>query len=74
MPDLRRKRCVVCGGHTDEVGELSWTGKCATCWPPILEANALEISERRGPGHRRRLRGIVKYVERELLDAQRANT
>lgn len=73
MPNPERKRCVVCGEHVDQVGPLSWTGKCATCWPPILEANALEISERSGPGHVRRLRGIARYLERQLLDAQRVN-
>ena len=69
MGDYRRKRCVICGRHRDEVGELSWSGKCTECWPPILEANALEISAGAGPGHVRRLRGYARWLERELLDA-----
>lgn len=72
MPDRRRKRCVVCGRHSDEVGELSWTGKCVECWPPILEENVLGIASKTGVAHRRRLRGIAKYLERALLDEARA--
>ena len=73
MPHPGRKRCVVCGGHVDEVGPISWSGKCEACWPAILAENVLGIANKSGPAHKRRLRGIVKYVERELLDVQRVN-
>jgi hypothetical protein len=34
----------------------------------LFEENARGISEKRGPAHRRRLRGYAKYIERALLD------
>jgi hypothetical protein len=73
MPDPRRKRCVVCGRREDEVGPLSWTGKCAEDSIRILAENVYGISTKTGPAHRRRLRGIARYLERALLDDPRTN-
>ena len=71
MTDHRRAICTCCGRHRDEVGELSWTGLCANCWPAILEENVMGIHRKSGMPHRRRLRGIAKYLERAMLDEQR---
>lgn len=68
MTDRRRAICVVCGKHRDEVGELSWTGLCATDWEAIVRENAMSIHERRGWPHVRRLRGIARYLERSVVD------
>lgn len=74
MPDLRRKRCVVCGRHESEVGPLSWTGKCAEDSVKALTENLVGLATKTGPAHRRWLRGMAKYIERELLDAARKGT
>lgn len=34
-----------------------------------MNENALGISTKSGPAHRRRLRGYAKMIEREMLDA-----
>jgi len=53
------------------VGELSWTGLCGACGVALENENAIGISTKTGPAHRRRLRGIAKYLERAMLDEQR---
>jgi len=73
MPDSRRARCVVCKRHRDEVGPLSWSGLCAEHSVQILVESNLQISQKRGPAHRRRLHGYLKWLEREALDVQRTN-
>jgi hypothetical protein len=71
MPNPNRRRCIICGKHVDEVGPLSWNGYCTTDGLALLEENVRGIHERRGPAHRRRLRGLAAYLERELLDESR---
>lgn len=73
MPDVRRAKCNCCGRHRDEVGELSWTGLCEDCGVTLLKENAIGISTKTGPAHRRRMRGYAKWIERESLDAQRVS-
>jgi hypothetical protein len=68
MPDHRRTICVCCGAHRDTVGELSWTGLCVTCGPALLEENARGIASGAGFAHKRRLRGMARYLERALID------
>jgi len=74
MGDVRRANCNCCGRHRDEVGELSWTGLCGDCGVALLNENAIGISTKTGPAHRRRLRGIARYLERAALDDQRMAT
>ncbi len=73
MPDRRRVRCTCCGGHRDDVGEMSWTGLCAKCSIDILTENVVGIHTKTGPAHRRRLRGIANYLQRAMLDEQQAS-
>jgi hypothetical protein len=68
MPDSRRAKCTCCGGHRDDVGEMSWTGLCITCGVELLAENATGIRNKSGPAHRRRLRGMARYLERAMLD------
>lgn len=35
----------------------------------LLEENARGIASKTGPAHRRRLRGLAEYLQREMLDA-----
>jgi hypothetical protein len=70
MPNPRRAKCVCCGKHRDEVGELSWKGYCTDCGIELQAENAIGISTKTGPAHRRRMRGYAKWVEREALDAR----
>lgn len=72
MPDKRRRNCMCCGKNASEVGEISWRGNCEACGMLLFEENARGISERTGPAHRRRLRGIAAYLQREQLDEVQA--
>jgi len=69
--DRRRARCVVCKRHRDEVGELSWTGLCGECGTTIHNDNAIGISTKSGPYHRRRMRGYAIWLQRQALDDER---
>jgi hypothetical protein len=74
MGDTRRAKCVCCGKHRDAVGELSWNGYCGECGIAIYTENAIGISTKTGPAHRRRMRGYAKWLEREALDARASST
>ena len=67
MSDARRKRCTCCGGHTSEVGPISWRGNCRACGEKLMVENIVGIAEQRGYAHKRRLRGYLRYAERALL-------
>lgn len=71
MGDRRRRHCVVCNRHRDEVGELSWSGLCGDCGVLIQNANAIGISTQTGPYHHKRMRGYARMLERAMLDEQR---
>lgn len=73
MPDLRRRNCRCCGKHESEVGPISWQGNCRKCGHILLDENIDGIHERKGYAHKRRLRGIARYVERALVDDTPAN-
>ena len=49
MPDGRRVNCMVCGKHRDEVGPISWRGKCGACGPRLAEEAADALHYHRGP-------------------------
>jgi hypothetical protein len=53
---------------------MSWTGLCGDCGVSIHNENAIGISTKTGPAHRRRMRGIIQYVQRQALDDQAAST
>lgn len=69
MPDKRRQNCMCCGKPASEVGPISWRGNCSECGLILLYENAHGISAKQGPAHRRRLRGLAEYLQREMLDA-----
>lgn len=69
MPDLRRRTCRCCGKRDDEVGPISWRGNCLICAKLLLNENIEGIALKKGPAHRRRLRGYAKMLEREGLTA-----
>ncbi len=68
MPDRRRTTCRVCGRHRDEVGAISWTGKCQFCWPVIFEQNLDGLHYHAGPYFKHWRRGMAKAVGAVLLD------
>jgi hypothetical protein len=49
MPDQRRRTCRVCGHSSDEVGPISWRGKCEGCAQQIVADNVMAMIEHRGP-------------------------
>jgi hypothetical protein len=57
-----RVYCKVCGGHRDEVGIISHTGKCVECGKAILKDNILGLHYHRGPAFDRWRRGIAASV------------
>lgn len=74
MPDKRRKNCGCCGSHERDVGPISWQGNCRRCGQLLMVENIVGIATRTGPAHKRRLRGIIKAAERELLDGSVVST
>lgn len=48
MPDGRRTTCQHCGRHKDEVGEISWRGKCIECGTRLAEEAADDLHYHRG--------------------------
>lgn len=66
MSGKHRARCTCCGGHKSDVGPISWGGNCRKCGLELFVENALGISNKTGPAHRRRLRGYARMIEREL--------
>lgn len=68
MPDRRRRNCVTCGGHDSVVGPISWGGNCRACGLANLTDNIVGIATKTGDAHRRRLRGIQRYIDRARLD------
>lgn len=70
MGDSRRRTCVVCGRRDTEVGMLSWTGKCDDCGKALLMENIEGIHYRKGYAHKRRLKGMARWIEREMLDLE----
>lgn len=65
MPDRRRKNCQHCGGHTDEVGPISWSGLCPRCGPERMVENIVGISTKSGVAYQRFLIGTVRAAVRE---------
>lgn len=70
MPDRRRKNCLCCGKSYVEVGSISWNGNCLTCAQQLLAENVVGIAEKQGYAYRRQLKGILRYAQAALLDAQ----
>lgn len=70
MGDRTRAYCVVCGGHVSEVGELSWTGKCARHSMEALTSNVVQMVEHRGPNFERWRQRMAASVGAVLLDEQ----
>jgi hypothetical protein len=48
-PDFRRRRCQVCGGDREEVGDISWRGKCRSCGIERVYDNLVGLETKRGP-------------------------
>lgn len=69
MANQTRRNCVTCGGHDSVVGTISWAGNCRECGHANLVDNIVGIATKSGDAHRRRLRGIERYVQRARLDA-----
>lgn len=49
---------------------LSWTGKCDDCGKALLMENIEGIHYRKGFAHKRRLKGMARWIEREMLDLE----
>ncbi len=73
MPSRTRRNCTCCGKHDSEVGPISWGGNCRTCGKLIVNENMDGISAGEGPAHRRRLRGYVRWLEREANAQQQTS-
>ena len=74
MADARRKRCTCCGGHTDDVGPISWRGNCRPCGKKLQEENIVGIATKSGYAYKRRARGYQRFAERVLLTPTREDT
>lgn len=56
MPSAPPKRCKVCNGHRDDVGAISWRGKCRPCaLRRTIEAQAIFHAWRDADDDTRRL-------------------
>jgi hypothetical protein len=71
MPDRRRTTCRNCNRNRDEVGPISWTGKCERCAVELASENVLSLIDHHGEGFNRWRRGMVASVGGVLLDDQR---
>lgn len=70
--DGRRAHCQGCGKHRDAVGNISWTGLCRDCALAAVEVNLEALETRQGYNYTRWLRGMAKFVEQRVLDAEPA--
>lgn len=68
MPDYRRRNCKGCGGHSTQVGPLSWRGLCGVCGPARSNENADQLHAMDGPAVTRWRRGMAASVGAVLLD------
>lgn len=59
---------MVCGKHQNEVGPISWRGKCADCGHKRLRANMDGIHYHTGPELLRWRRAVAHSVGAVLLD------
>jgi hypothetical protein len=69
MPDGRRVNCQNCGKHADEVGPISWRGKCGKCGPMLAMQAADDLHYHRGPVFALWRARIAASVGAALLDA-----
>lgn len=63
-----RVRCQHCGGHRDEVGGISHTGKCSACGQALLTENIYGLHYHRGPAFDRWRKGIAASVGAVFVD------
>jgi len=68
MGDRRRKTCQICRRHADEVGPISWTGKCGDCGPLIFIANLEQLRAHAGPYFQHHRRACVAAFGGVLVD------
>jgi tRNA G26 N,N-dimethylase Trm1 len=68
MAQKTRRHCHSCGKHSSEVGPISWGGNCRKCGHIRQAENIQGIHDKQGYAHKRRLRGMARYLERALLD------
>lgn len=61
----RRVLCIVCGGHTANVGKLSKRGKCHDCGKARMGANYDQIVAMAGPFY-------DHWVRRSFMASRRA--
>lgn len=68
MGDATRASCKRCGGHRDDVGEISWEGYCRPCGRAVLHANNEQMVDRRGPNWNRWRRGMILAAGGAITD------
>jgi hypothetical protein len=68
MPRLDYKNCKGCGGHASEVGLLSWTRLCQTCYRERFEQNLDQLRAHDGPYFQHHRRACVAAFGGVLLD------
>jgi len=68
MPSDRRRNCQVCGRHENEVGPISWRGKCGVCGPAVFNAANDDLHYHRGPTFALWRRRMAECVGGLLLD------
>jgi hypothetical protein len=63
-----RRRCLVCGKHRNEVGNISWAGNCRNCGHERLLENIDGIATHSGPAFMRWRYSIAASVGAVPLD------
>ena len=62
MADGRRAHCRNCGGHRNQVGEISWSGLCNPCSHICLDAWNDRMHERDPEVVRRQKIAYVRFA------------
>lgn len=80
MPDYRRQTCRGCGGHSSEVGPISWGGLCLDCGKANVKTAIDEMAAHSGPTFARWRAGVILAAGGSLpeklsarLDAERGS-
>jgi hypothetical protein len=60
MPDARYAVCRNCGGHRDDVGELSWNRYCGVCGPTISALTNEQLHYHTGEKFANWRRGMIR--------------
>lgn len=72
MPDARRTTCRICGKSSDEVGPISWRGKCMDDAKERIAGNMYGMVTMSGPYAQHWRRRMAASVGATLPDEARS--